>query len=56
MSDLHKRLISLQPIKELERKSIKSRRRGFYTQEDIDHSERWGEEMAKFFSQFNQDG
>jgi hypothetical protein len=34
-----------QPLEELARKREKARRRGFWTQEDIDHMWAWAEEM-----------
>ena len=49
MPDLHKMLVDKQETAELLRKRIKAMRRGYWTQEDIDYSERAGEEMMVFF-------
>ena len=42
---LHNRLIDKQPIEELERKMLKARSRGFWTQEDIDWAVREGKRL-----------
>lgn len=39
-----------QPLEELRRKQKKARRRGIWTQEDIDYAEMEAEEMVKFFN------
>ncbi len=46
---LHERLIALQSDEELERKAKKAFSKKFWSQEEIDHYNRWGETMAKKF-------
>jgi len=51
----HERLIIFQSTDELERKSIKSRRRGYFTQENIDFAHRYGSELSAKLRAFNDD-
>lgn len=52
---LHERLIAIQSIEELERKRWKARRRGFWTQEDIDLAERKADQYLQLIGRNNCD-
>ncbi len=48
MSDLHKRLVALQPTEELKRKAEKSRERAnVWTHEELDYASRRGKELSE---------
>lgn len=44
---LHERLVALQSTENLRRKSVKARRKGFFTVEDIDYARRWAKELGE---------
>lgn len=44
-SDLHQRLVALQPTSELIRKQRKARTKHYWTQEDLDCADREGKEL-----------
>ena len=48
--ELHERLIARQTDSEIKRKQAKARRKGFWTQEDVDAAYRTADHWIEFFS------
>lgn len=50
LPSLHSRLIALQSLDELKRKSIKARRRGYWTQEEFDYAKCYADYWFQFLA------
>lgn len=53
--ELHERLISRQTRKELERKCNKAKRKGRWTQEDIDYSKKQSSWLSNVFASMEEE-